>query len=173
MANYLLTGAAGFIGSRVAAFLLDAGHTVYGVDNINDAYDVRLKHFRLSKLLGREGFHFRKWDLSEKSIIDRLSDWLPGEVQGLIHLAAWAGTRRSLTNPWIYVDTNVTGTLNMLELCRQKSLPKLVMASTSSVYGGSFPTPIQRERRYCPSLAALRRHQEGIRGYGPCLPSPL
>jgi nucleoside-diphosphate-sugar epimerase len=135
MANILLTGAAGFIGSRVADFLLGDGHVVYSLDNINDAYDVRLKHYRLGKLQGREGFHFRKWDLSEKSIIDSLSDWLPEKVDGLIHLAAWAGTRRSLTNPWVYVDANVTGTLNMLELCRRRDIPKLVMASTSSVYG--------------------------------------
>jgi UDP-glucuronate 4-epimerase len=135
MANYLVTGAAGFIGSRVAELLISGGHQVYGVDNVNEAYDLRLKHFRLGNLQGREGFHFRKWDLSEKSIIERLSDWLPDGVDGVIHLAAWAGTRRSLANPWVYVETNVTGTLNMLELCRRRKLPKLVMASTSSVYG--------------------------------------
>ncbi|MFW5714140.1 MAG: SDR family NAD(P)-dependent oxidoreductase [Brevefilum sp.] len=141
MGNYLVTGAAGFIGSRVAEFLMRDGHAVFGVDSVNDAYDVRLKHYRLEKLQKRDRFNFQKWDLSEKSIIDRLSDWLPGKVDGVIHLAAWAGTRLSLTNPWIYVDTNMTGTLNMLELCRQRGLPKLVMASTSSVYGEDSKPP--------------------------------
>jgi len=122
MANYLLTGAAGFIGSRVAQFLLEDGHSVYGVDIINDAYDVRLKEYRLGKLVGRENFHFRKWDISDKAIIEALKDWLPEQVAGLINLAAWAGTRLSLSNPWIYIDTNVTGTLNMLEVCRQMGI---------------------------------------------------
>ena len=135
MANYLLTGVAGFIGSRVAEFLLEDSHVVYGVDNMNHAYDIRLKEYRLEKLLGRKDFHYRKWDISEKSIIELLKDWLPDDVSGVINLAAWAGTRRSLENPWIYIDTNITGVLNLLELCRQHSIPKIVLASSSSVYG--------------------------------------
>lgn len=141
MAAYLLTGVAGFIGSRVTQFLLDAGHVVYGIDNINDAYDVRLKVYRLGKLEGQEGFHYQKWDISEKSIIDRLKEWLPDQVDGVINLAAWAGTRLSLSNPWIYIDTNLTGTLNLLELCRQQDIPKFVLASTSSVYGECSSPP--------------------------------
>lgn len=141
MATYLLTGVAGFIGSRVTQFLLDAGHIVYGIDNINDAYDVRLKVYRLGKLEGQEGFHYQKWDISEKSIIDRLKEWLPNQVDGVINLAAWAGTRLSLSNPWIYIDTNLTGTLNLLELCRQQDIPKFVLASTSSVYGECSSPP--------------------------------
>lgn len=145
MANYFLTGAAGFIGSRVTEFLLDDGHTVYGVDNINDAYDVRLKEYRLGKLLGREGFHFQRLDISEKTIINQLFEWLPEEVAGVIHLAAWAGIRRCLLDPWIYVATNNTGTLNILELCRQYGIPKLVLASTSSVYGNISGPPYSEE----------------------------
>lgn len=141
MATYLLTGVAGFIGSRVTQFLLDAGHIVYGIDNINDAYDVRLKVYRLGKLEGQEGFHYQKWDISEKSIIDRLKEWLPNQVDGVINLAAWAGTRLSLSNPWIYIDTNLTGTLNLLELCRHQDIPKFVLASTSSVYGECSSPP--------------------------------
>ena len=91
MSAYLLTGVAGFIGSRVAEFLLEDGHEVYGVDNMNDAYDVRLKEYRLGKLLDRDRFHFQKLDISEKSIIDALDAWLPEEVAGVINLAAWAG----------------------------------------------------------------------------------
>jgi UDP-glucuronate 4-epimerase len=141
MKNYIITGVAGFIGSRVAQFLLEGGNTVYGIDNINDAYDIRLKNYRLGNLQGRKNFHYQKWDISEKTIIDQMRDWLPEQVHGVINLAAWAGTRRSLSNPWIYIDTNITGTLNMLELCRQKRIPKLVLASTSSVYGDRNAPP--------------------------------
>jgi len=141
MANYLLTGVAGFIGSRVAEFLLKDGHVVYGIDNINAAYDIRLKEYRLGKLQGRQNFHYQKWDISEKSIIDRLLEWMPEQVAGVINLAAWAGTRLSLSNPWIYVDTNLTGTLNMLEFCRQRDVPKFILASTSSVYGEKSHPP--------------------------------
>ena len=125
MSAYVLTGVAGFIGSRVAELLLEAGHEVYGVDNMNHAYDIRLKEYRLGKLLKREGFHFQQWDISEKEIIEKLDAWLPAEVAGVINLAAWAGTRRSLSNPWIYIETNMTGVLNMMELCRQHDIPQI------------------------------------------------
>jgi nucleoside-diphosphate-sugar epimerase len=141
MSVYLLTGAAGFIGSRVAEFLLEDGHTVYGVDIMNHAYDIRLKEYRLGKLLGRENFYFRKWDISQKSVIEDLRGWLPEDVAGVINLAAWAGTRRSLSDPWIYVETNLTGALNMMELCRQHGIKKLVQASTSSIYGNLSKPP--------------------------------
>jgi len=145
MANYLLTGVAGFIGSRVAELLLEDGHGVYGVDIMNHAYDIRLKEYRLGKLKGRKNFYYQKWDISEKSIIENLKVWLPDQVAGVINLAAWAGTRRSLMNPWIYIDTNIAGTLNMLELCRQASISKIVMASTSSVYGHVSEPPYTEE----------------------------
>lgn len=141
MSHYLVTGAAGFIGSRVAQFLLDAGHSVYGVDNLNHAYDIRLKDYRLAKLTGQENFYFQSWDISEKAIIERLHNWLPADVAGVINLAAWAGTRGSLSNPWVYVDTNFIGVLNMLELCRQHPIDKLVQASTSSIYGSVSSPP--------------------------------
>jgi UDP-glucuronate 4-epimerase len=141
MSVYLITGAAGFIGSRVAEFLLEDGHEVYGVDNMNHAYDVRLKEYRLGKLLGRKGFHYRKLDISEKPVIEALDKWLPSDVAGVINLAAWAGTRISLSDPWIYVSTNTTGALNMMELCRQRGIGKFVMASSSSVYGNLSQPP--------------------------------
>jgi len=141
MHTYLVTGVAGFIGSRVVEFLLDSGHVVYGVDNMNHAYDITLKEYRLGKILGRKNFHYQKLDISEKNVIESLSEWLPDDVAGVINLAAWAGTRRSLSNPWIYVDTNITGALNMLELCRQRGIRKLVQASTSSVYGSCGSPP--------------------------------
>lgn len=140
MAHYLLTGAAGFIGARTSEILLQEGHTIAGVDNINEAYDVRIKEYRLKKLQTLKGFSFYKLDLSDKSMIDAFK----GEkFDGVINLAAWAGVRASVKNPWIYVESNVVGTLNMLELCRQTGAKKFLLASTSSIYGENppYPTP--------------------------------
>jgi UDP-glucuronate 4-epimerase len=137
VAHYLLTGSAGFIAARVAEMLLDAGHTVLGVDNLNDAYDVRMKQHRLDKLVGREGFDFQHLDVAEKGGVAAL----PGDFDAVINLAARAGVRASVEDPWIYVDTNVTGTLNLLELCKDRGIPKFILASTSSVYGMDAPLP--------------------------------
>jgi len=143
MANYLVTGVAGFIGFRVAELLLESGHSVFGVDNLNDAYDVRLKHYRLTRLKEQKQFQFLNADISERSIIDMLADWLPGQVAGVINLAARAGVRTSLTDPWVYVDTNMTGTLNLLELCRRENIKKFVLASTSSLYAEVSAPPFK------------------------------
>ena len=143
MSNYLLTGAAGFIAFRVAEFLIDAGHHVYGVDNLNDAYDIRLKEYRLGRLQSLPNFHFLKADISARPVIDQLADWLPDQVDGVINLAARAGVRTSLTDPWVYVDTNMTGTLNLLELCRRYPIKKFVLASTSSLYAEESPPPFE------------------------------
>lgn len=140
MANYLVTGAAGFIGARTSELLIQDGHTVVGVDNINNAYDLRMKEYRLKRLNAMQGFTFRKLDISEKSIIEQFK----GEkFDGVINLAAWAGVRASVKNPWIYVESNMTGTLNMLELCRETETKKFIVASTSSIYGENppYPTP--------------------------------
>ena len=140
MAHYLVTGAAGFIGARTAEMLIQDGHTVLGIDNVNTAYDPRLKEYRLKRLLEMPGFAYRKLDISDKTIIDQLNN---EKFDGLINLAAWAGVRASVRNPWIYVESNMTGTLNMLELCRQTGTRKFIMASTSSIYGENppYPTP--------------------------------
>lgn len=140
MANYLITGAAGFIGARTAEMLIQDGHTVIGVDNLNEAYDLRMKEYRLKRLQAMPGFAFRKLDISDKSVIDQLKD---EKIDGVINLAAWAGVRASVKNPWVYVETNMIGTLNMLELCRQTGIKKFVVASTSSIYGENppYPTP--------------------------------
>lgn len=140
MANYLVTGAAGFIGARTSELLIKDGHTVVGVDNLNEAYDLRMKDYRLKRLKSMDGFDFRKLDIADKSIIDIFK----GEkFDGVINLAAWAGVRNSVKNPWVYVDSNMTGTLNMLEICRQTGTKKFVVASTSSIYGENppYPTP--------------------------------
>jgi len=143
MANYLLTGAAGFIAFRVAELLIDAGHQVYGVDNMNDAYDIRLKEYRLGRLQSLANFHFLNSDISERAAIEKMGSWLPSEVSGVINLAARAGVRTSLTDPWLYVDTNMTGTLNLLELCRHRAIDKFVLASTSSLYAEVSSPPFK------------------------------
>jgi len=140
MANYLVTGAAGFIGARTTELLIKDGHTVLGVDNMNNAYDPRMKEYRLQKLQAMPGFTFYKLDISDKSIIDQLKGY---KFDGVINLAARAGVRYSVSDPWIFVESNVLGTLNMLELCRQASTRKFIVASTSSIYGEDppYPTP--------------------------------
>ena len=140
MAHYLVTGAAGFIGARTSQMLLEQGHTVVGIDNVNDAYDPRMKEYRLKKLQGQTGFKFHRYDISEKSCIDLFKD---EKLDGVIHLAARAGVRYSVENPWVFLESNVIGTLNMLEVCRQYGCQKFVMASTSSIYGENpqYPTP--------------------------------
>lgn len=140
MAHYLVTGAAGFIGARTSHMLLEQGNTVIGVDNMNDAYDPRVKDYRLKRLQAVNGFKFHKHDLSEKSVIDLFKN---EKLDGVIHLAARAGVRYSVENPWVFLESNVIGTLNMLEVCRHFGCKKFVMASTSSIYGENpqYPTP--------------------------------
>jgi nucleoside-diphosphate-sugar epimerase len=139
MARYLVTGAAGFIASRVSEMLLQAGHTVVGVDNMNNAYDVRMKEYRLRRLLQHPQFIFQKADVSVREVIPMLADL--GPFVAIINLAARAGVRQAVENPWVYVETNLTGTLNLLELCRQANIPKFILASTSSIYGAKAPLP--------------------------------
>ncbi|HEX7621785.1 MAG TPA: NAD-dependent epimerase/dehydratase family protein [Anaerolineales bacterium] len=136
MANYLVTGAAGFIGSRVTEMLIEQGHAVTGVDNLNDAYDVRMKEYRLRKLQALPGFIFQKLDISDRAALEALPTF-----EAVINLAARAGVRASVENPWVFVETNVTGTLNLLELCRRNGIRKFILASTSSIYGAKAPLP--------------------------------
>lgn len=141
MANYLVSGAAGFIAGRVIEMLLDAGHVVVGVDNMNDAYDVRMKAYRLRKLEPHPNFTFHRMDISERDKFAENSPLSQSKFDAIINLAARAGVRQSVENPWVYVDTNVTGTLNLLEFCRQQDIPKFILASTSSIYGRNAPLP--------------------------------
>src|SRR5512147_1614249 len=140
MANYLVTGAAGFIGARTAELLIKDGHTVVGIDNMNDAYDPRMKEYRLRKLRALPGFSFHQLDISDKAIIDTFKE---EKFDGVINMAARAGVRASVKDPWVYVESNMIGTLNMLEICRQTGTKKFVVASTSSIYGEDppYPTP--------------------------------
>jgi nucleoside-diphosphate-sugar epimerase len=142
MARYVVTGAAGFIGSRVASQLLAASHEVIGIDNLNDAYDVRLKEFRLRDLCARDNFHFHKADIAERAAVENLFRAPEARnVDAIVNLAARAGVRPSVIDPWVYFDTNATGTLNLLAAAREHGVPKFVLASTSSLYGADNPMP--------------------------------
>ncbi len=140
MPRILVTGAAGFIGQKVCEFLLNDGFEVVGVDNLCDTYDIRLKEWRLQQLIDKPKFSFHRKDICD---LEELMNIFRGEghVDGVIHLAARAGVRYSLENPWIYYQTNVNGTLNLLECCRQLHVPKFILASTSSIYGAKAPLP--------------------------------
>lgn len=144
MANYLVTGAAGFIASRVSELLLADGHSVVGVDNLNDAYDVRMKHWRLDRLKNQPNFKFYPLDICDLKIMEKLFAE-QGPFHAVFNLAARAGVRSSVENPWVYVDTNTSGTLNLLELSRRYNTPKFILASTSSLYGDKNPVPFQEE----------------------------
>ena len=140
MAQYLVTGAAGFIASRTAEMLAGAGHTVVGVDNMNDAYDVRMKEHRLKALQKLPRFEFRKLDISREGDIDQLRG---RKFDAIINLAARAGVRASVENPRLFYETNLMGTLNLLEFSRRAGISKFLLASTSSIYGAHprYPTP--------------------------------
>jgi UDP-glucuronate 4-epimerase len=140
MSTYLVTGVAGFIGAALAQGMLSAGHTVYGVDNLSETYDTRLKEYRLGLLQTHPGYNFLKADISDTSIIKKLVQFVPA-ADALVNLAAIAGVRTSTANPWAYLNTNLTGTLNMLEYARQKGVAKFLQASSSTVYGDQGRSP--------------------------------
>ena len=140
MSAYIVTGAAGFIGSKVAELLLAQGHQVFGVDNLSAAYDVRMKEHRLQTLLSQPAFTFLKADITDKAIIDLLTQYVP-DAQAVINLAAMAGVRQSMSDPWSYLYTNTLGTLNLLEYARRQEVPKFILASTSSLYGDDGAAP--------------------------------
>ena len=139
MTRYLVTGTAGFIGSHVAHRLLERGDEVIGVDNVNDYYDVRLKEARLAKLEGIKGHRFLRLDVADRGEMDRL--FKVETPERVIHLAAQAGVRYSLTNPYAYLDANLLGFLNILEGCRHNGVKHLTYASSSSVYGANTELP--------------------------------
>lgn len=151
MGTYLVTGAAGFIGSRVAGLLLDAGHRVVGIDSLNDAYDVRLKHWRLEQIRGRDGFAFEAIDICDRAALETrfVADATAASgsppYDAVLNLAARAGVRPSVENPWIYIEANATGTLNLLDLCRRHGVAKFVLSSTSSLYGAHNPVPYRED----------------------------
>ncbi len=139
MQRILVTGAAGFIGHAMAQRLLEQGCEVFGLDNLNAYYDVTLKEARLSRLRENPRFHFLQLDLADRAAV--LSAFSRFRPEGVIHLAAQAGVRYSLENPFAYVHSNVDGTLSILEACRAHPVQHLVYASSSSVYGANTKVP--------------------------------
>lgn len=144
MTKYLVTGAAGFIARRVIEKLTSQGHQVVGIDNINDSYDVRLKNWRLNQLAAISNFTFIKDDICRPGMFDDLNE-KHANIQAVIHLAARAGVRQAVEMPEVYVQTNAGGTLNVLEWCRKTGIKKMVLASTSSIYGANPPLPTTEE----------------------------
>jgi UDP-glucuronate 4-epimerase len=135
----LVTGVAGFIGFHVCRYLLDRGDEVVGIDNLNEYYEVELKHARLSELEPKPGFRFVRMDIADRQAMTALFE--AECFNRVVHLAAQAGVRYSIENPHAYADSNLLGFLNILEGCRQTSIEHLVYASSSSVYGANETMP--------------------------------
>jgi len=144
MAKYLLTGAAGFIARRVIEMLLDRGDEVVGIDNLNNSYDTQLKYWRLEQLKNRQGFTFIHDDITRPELFSEIAASHP-DICAVIHLAARAGVRQAVEIPEVYLQTNANGTLNVLEYCRKYNVKKIVLASTSSIYGANPPLPTTEE----------------------------
>ena len=145
--QYLVTGCAGFIASQVVELLLGAGHTVVGVDNLNDAYDPRLKQWRLERLLGVKNFAFHRADISDLASLTPVVRAGAGgrPFTAVLNLAARAGVRPSVADPHVYYEANCIGTLNLLELCRRFEIKKFLLASTSSLYGRHNKAPYRED----------------------------
>ncbi len=137
--NIFITGAAGFIGFHVSKRMLNEGYSVVAIDNLNDYYDVNLKLARLKILQDFDSFHFIKGDIADRQIVASIFTEFKPEI--VIHLAAQAGVRYSIINPYTYIDSNVYGFLNILEGCRHAAVKHLVYASSSSVYGANTKIP--------------------------------
>lgn len=146
---YLVTGVAGFIGSKVAELLLKENHYVIGIDNLCNSYDTKLKQYRLDMLLNKKRFHFEKIDISDENQLETLMKKLQNKnsvfsskvngvkIDAIFNLAARAGVRYSVSNPKVYLEANIQGTLNLLEITRSYNIPKFILSSTSSLYGNS------------------------------------
>lgn len=137
--TYLVTGAAGFIGMHLSKRLLELGCKVIGYDNLNDYYDVNLKHSRLDLLNQFDNFVFHKSDLEDKNYLEKL--FTENDINIVINLAAQAGVRYSIENPDAYIQSNIVGFSNILEMCRNHKVEHLLYASSSSVYGANEKTP--------------------------------
>ncbi len=141
--NILITGAAGFIGSTLALRLLERGDRVFGLDNLNDYYDVALKEARLARLRAHPGFEFEKSDIVEREAMARL--FASRRFDAVMHLAAQAGVRYSIENPAAYIDANLVGFGNVIEGARRSNVGHLVFASSSSVYGANAKLPFAED----------------------------
>jgi UDP-glucuronate 4-epimerase len=177
--SILVTGAAGFIGYHVAEALLGRGDAVIGIDNLNDYYDVRLKEARLARLTPKHGFTFHRASIADRDAVAAIIERHP-EITGVVHLAAQAGVRYSLENPYAYIEANVMGQVVMLEAVRRlKHLASFAYASSSSVYGGNTKQPFSIEdpvdtpvslyaatKRACELIGHTYAHLYGVPGTG-------
>ena len=145
MRTILVTGSAGFIGFHVSRYLLERGDRVIGYDNLNEYYDPALKMSRLKVLEGYEGFTFHRCDLENREELFSVLE--AGRPDKICHLGAQAGVRYSIVNPHVYIDSNIAGTMNVLEGCRRYGIEDLVYASSSSVYGGNEKVPFSEADR--------------------------
>jgi UDP-glucuronate 4-epimerase len=164
----LVTGAAGFIGAAVSEALLARGDTVIGLDNLNDYYEVSLKQARLKRLEGKAGFIFHKMDIADREAMAKLSDT---HITHIVHLAAQAGVRYSLVDPYVYVSSNVMGQVVLWELARRlKALKHFVYASSSSVYGANqkMPFAVGDAVEQPNSLYAATKRMDELIGYTYC-----
>jgi UDP-glucuronate 4-epimerase len=139
MGHILVTGVAGFIGFHLATRLLKEGYSVIGIDNMNDYYDVALKNARLSQLQTSPSFSFYRVDVANRE--NMTATFESNDIEVVIHLAAQAGVRYSITNPHVYIDSNISGFLNIVENCRCHNIQHLLYASTSAVYGANTHIP--------------------------------
>ena len=164
MANKILvTGATGFIGFHLSKSLLEDGYEVLGIDNLNEYYDPTLKHARLKQLKPYKNFKFEEIDIADRESLTKVfTNLKPNKV---VNLAAQAGVRYSIENPYAYMDANLVGFLNIIELCRHNNVEGLIYASSSSVYGGNKKMPFSVEDRVNKPLAlygATKRANELI-----------
>lgn len=154
----LVTGCAGFIASKITELLLEQGTIVVGLDNLNDAYSPILKEWRLAKIQTLNNFEFHQTDITNLDILKEI--FQQHKFDAVMNLAARAGVRASVEDPWIYVDTNITGTLNLLELCKDFSVKKFVLASTSSIYGAN-ETPFNENDKADKQLSPYAATKKG------------
>ena len=167
----LLTGSAGFIGSRVTFFLLETGHEVWGVDSLVSSPDIRLKEWRLSNLSDKVRFTFNRGDIRNIEALRHVfADYSKsGQITAVVNLAALAGVRSSVENPKAYYEVNLLGALNLLELCREFGVEKFILASTSSVYGAETDGPVSEDadssRPLSPYAASKKAAEELLHSY--------
>jgi nucleoside-diphosphate-sugar epimerase len=158
MKNILVTGCAGFIGWKVSQQLIEMNKKVIGIDNINNYYDPALKKWRLNTLTKNKNFSFHRSDIANYKKMKEV--FKKYKIDAVINLAARAGVRASVENPWIYLDTNIKGTLNLLECCKEHKVKKFVLASTSSIYA-SVKMPFKEDSRTDTPLAPYSATKKG------------
>lgn len=162
MKHILITGVAGFIGSKVCEMLLENGELVVGIDNMNDYYDVHLKEYRLNKLSNYKNFYFHKINIEQiedlKIIFNKYT------FRSVFNLAARAGVRYSMENPWVYLRTNTEGTLNLLELMKDFKVEKFILASTSSLYSG-LPIPFNESSNVNTPISPYAASKQAAEAY--------